>query len=401
MSDTLPTRRKRRATILAALALAAAVAIGWATWLVQHPAARQLFKQGLLTGPQDPTAGERLFRRAIQAAGGRYPDAQLALCDALARQGAWDRALSEFSSVEIGECRDDLLLAFGRDALEAERKSAGVQALQAVSRRGSPASVTALGWLQAAYHESGQRDEERAAAYELARLEPDNPEHWKRLLDLLEAERKMAECEETVREALQQDFPEEYRHNFEYMLIRLLVARGEVAESRRRIADLKEVEGQSFRLSTTEIDLCRLEGRWDSARKLVANLSPDARNLPVMYHLRGVVHFDLEEYEDAARDLERAVALRPFSERVHFKLSEAYRLLKRGELAAQHAEIAAAIAAKRKRINDLIDESRLHPHDGAIVNEIVALHQELGESNAAHDWQKRTQRKSQVPPDSH
>ncbi|HEY2251721.1 MAG TPA: hypothetical protein VGH74_11695 [Planctomycetaceae bacterium] len=400
MSDPLPHGRNRRAIVLAAAALAVAGAAAGAARQAMFPDARQLFVQGLGIEQKDPAASESLFRRAIQAAGGRYPDAQIALCQALGRQHRWDQALAEFSSVQVEACRSDLLLAFGRDALEVEQKSAGLQALQAVAQRSSPASVAALERLKAAYQEWGEADEERAAACALTRLESDNPDHWKSLIALLQAQHRVLQCEEALREGLQLQLPDVYRQEFEYKLITILVARGEIHESRRRIADLKKIEGQSFRLSMSEIDLYRIEGRWDQAQILAAGLTPDAGNLPVMYHVRGVVHLDLEQYDEAARDLERAVALRPFNERIHFKLSEAYRLLKRPESAARHAKIADEITAKRKRITTLTDQLRLQPRDATTFEQLVELHEELGDENGAHFWQERARRQLAVPPNS-
>src|SRR5712672_1239483 len=100
MSDTLQTGRNRRATILASIAVVAALATAGAARYATRPRPHELFEQGLAASRHDPAAGERLFRRAMDASGGRYPDAQIALCHALARQGLWDKALSVFSTVE-------------------------------------------------------------------------------------------------------------------------------------------------------------------------------------------------------------------------------------------------------------------------------------------------------------
>src|SRR5947207_15471139 len=125
MSDAPPASHQGRRAILAAMTVVAILAALGAGWRLTRPNARQIFLQGLATGYRDPAAGERLFRRAIEAAGGRYPDAQIALCDALARQNLWENALSAFATVDVQACRADLLLAFGRDALLANHQTAG------------------------------------------------------------------------------------------------------------------------------------------------------------------------------------------------------------------------------------------------------------------------------------
>jgi tetratricopeptide (TPR) repeat protein len=374
--------------MLVAIAVATLASAG-AVWFARGPDARALFEQGQAAGRRDPAAGERLLRRARQAAGGRYPDAEVSLCHMLAQRNDWDEALSLFATVDTQACRSDLLLAFGRDALQAQQRSAGLQALEVVAQRGFPECVAALELLRAEYHDSGQQDEEIAAARELTRLEPENPDHWRSLLEMLAGQNKMVDCEAAIRVALEQELPDVYRRNFEHMLIQLLIGRGEIAEARRKVAELKKAEGQSFRLSVSEIELYRLEGRWDLALKTATALSPEAKDLAIMYHVRGAVYFDLEQYENAARNFELALARAPFDERVHFEMSEACRLLRRGEMAVHHGKIAADIAAKRKRINNLLTKRAGHPQDPTIAEQLAELHAELGDESAAQHWRDR------------
>jgi tetratricopeptide (TPR) repeat protein len=397
-SDTPPAGRGRRVKLLAASAVVAALASAGVARFVTRPAPHELFLQGLAAGRRDPAAGEVLFRRAMEAAGGRYPDAQIALCHTLARQGLWDDALSVFATIDRQACRSDLLLDFGRAALQAEHRLAALDALQAAARQKTHASVAALELLMADYHEWGRQDEETAAARELTRLEPEDPLRWKRLIDILQATRRTAEREAAAREALQHDPPEEYRRSFEYILATHLIARGEVSEARRIITQLKALEGPSLRLNTSEIEIYRIEGRPDLALETARALSADAQDLPALYFIRGVAHLDMEQYEQAVRNLEQTVAAQPNNEKAHFRLAEAYRGVGREEPAGRHAKIAAEIAARRNQINDALEHRTRDPFDLPIYERLASLHEEMGDHAAARDWRARAVRISQARP---
>ncbi len=398
MNDALPVRR-RRFRILAALAAVIVPAAAGTVWFVTRPTAQELLVQGLVAGRQNAAAGERLVRRAMERAGGPFPDAQIALCDMLARQNSWEAALKEYDAVDLTTCRIDLLVEFGQAALASGHKPAGLAALRAAAKRGQPASITALELLKSEYHAAAQQDAETAVTIELTKLDSDNPERWKGLIDMLDGQQKYPECEAALRQALDLDLPDTYRTNFEYLLIRMLIGRGEVPEARRRLTEVKRIEGQTLRVNLTEIDLLRFEGHYDAALAIARSLSPDARDLHAMYHIRGVLHLELEQYDQAARDLEKAVALRPFDENIHFRLSEAYRALRREELSSKHAKLAADITARRKRINKLKGHMAEHLHDPVIFGELAELYKELGEDAAAQHWQEVTDRLRQALPE--
>lgn len=392
MTDTLPPARRRRTMLIAALAITAALAAAVAALFAMRPDAHRLFEQGLAAGRQNPASGEILFRRAIQAAGGTYPDAQIALCHALAQRGAWDEALATFATLDRQACRADLLVAFGREAIRAEHQSQGLAALEAASQRGSPASVAALEILSHEYHAAGLMDKETAALYQLTELDSDNPEHWKRLVISLDGQRMIVEREKVLRRVLRLELPDYFRQEFEFQLINMLIEKGDVSESRRRTAELKKTEGESFRIGLAEVYLCRLEGRFEQAQSLATALHADAANAPALYYIRGILHFELNEYEAAVRDLERALQAQPHDEGVHFRLSEAYRLLKREDLAARHAKISAEITANRKRLNELSRQRSENPQDLDIVKQLADVNAELGDEKSAQYWTERAKR---------
>ncbi|HMC11752.1 MAG TPA: hypothetical protein VKH44_10695, partial [Pirellulaceae bacterium] len=299
---------------------------------------------------------------------------------------------------DVQACRADLLLAFGRDALLANHQTAGREALEAAARQETAASGAALELLMTDYHEWGQQDEETAAARELTRLEPDDPHHWQRLIDILMAAHKNAERETAARQALEHHPPEDFRRSFEYILATYLISRGEASAARRKIEELKAVEGPSFRLSVCEIEIYQIEGQLDLALETARALSADAQDLPAMYLVRGVAYLELEQYEAAARNIERTVAAQPNNEKAHFRLAEAYRGLGQVELAARHTKIAAEIIDWRKRINDVLEQRTRNPYDLEIYERLAGLHAEMGDKAAADAWRVRGVRIAQTRP---
>jgi tetratricopeptide (TPR) repeat protein len=117
-----------------------------------------------------------------------------------------------------------------------------------------------------------------------------------------------------------------------------------------------------------------------------------------MFLVRGVAYLELEQYEQAARNIERTVAAQPNNEKAHFRLAEAYRGLGQVEPAARHTKIAADIIAWRKRINDVLEQRTRNPYDLEIYERLASLHEEMGEQAAASAWKARGMRISQARP---
>src|SRR5689334_2929081 len=117
-----PARSARRRWSLAVLALVGLSAALW--WILTPPTPQELLQKGLSTARRNPAAAEPIVRRALAAARGPFPDAELALCQLLARRGEWDEALSRFGTLDKSSCRGDLLIAFAKTALKAGREAA-------------------------------------------------------------------------------------------------------------------------------------------------------------------------------------------------------------------------------------------------------------------------------------
>jgi tetratricopeptide (TPR) repeat protein len=386
ISNSLKTRRSR----VIAVALAAGVAACSGAYFLLHPDPRALLQKGMAIGLRDRCAGDRLLRRSIEAAGGSYPDAEIALSLSQASADDWEAALRQFSAIDKRACRADLLIAFARAALRTGHTPEALESLETVRARSSQESIAALELLMSYYDEWGMKAELIAAARELSHLEPDNPQPWSLLVDLLKSEvRRDAECLSAIRGALHCDLPEASRREFQHKLFEQLIICGDAVGARRELSRLKETEGETFRLCADEVDLCRLEGNPDEALAIMNRLVPEARDKAQAFLIRGIVNLDLGRYEDAARDLTRTVSAAPHNAAAQFKLSEAYRRLGHDDLARHHRELASTIAEKHSRIDELCQRLGRDPGQREIYGELTKLYRALGEDEAADQWERR------------
>lgn len=394
MSHPEPSRnwRRHRMCRFTVPAVLGAAACG-ALWLVSRPNPAKLVEQGLAAGRRDAAAGERLLRRAIDSAGGHYPDAEMALCVVLANWGAWDAAISNFTGVDKQACRADLLLAFGRAAQTAGRGPQAAEALNAVRQRGTRESVAALELLMAGYREWGLQYELIDAARELTRLEPGNPDHWAQLINLLTEIHSETECLNAAREALRHGGSDTFRREVQHAVVRQLSLVGDTASAWQELRKLEDGEGDSFSVRAFKVDLYRMDGRLDEALETMNTVFPEATERWEACLNRGIIYLDLGRYDEAARDLEVAVGAQPQNALAHFKLSEACRALGRHQAAQRHREIADGINEKLSRIGSLRKQLKRDPQSARIYySKLAELYRQLGETELANEWEERATR---------
>jgi tetratricopeptide (TPR) repeat protein len=197
-----------------------------------------------------------------------------------------------------------------------------------------------------------------------------------------------------IRSPLDQDPPQEYRQEFQSMLANAMLEQGRIEDAERELAEWKLIEGESFRAKAFEIGLRRMQGQPELALKLIDSLSPGPGDLPTLYLVRGAVYLDLRRYDEAVRDLQRAVAARPNDAKVHSKLSAAYRGLRRDEDAARHAQISSEIMSKRLRVTVLLKQRMRDRNSARIDEELADAYRELGDNESAERWRQRAARLS-------
>lgn len=380
---TTPCRRASRIWTVAAVL---GCLIAMITWYLLRPNAEQLLERGVAAMRQDPAVSERWLRQAIALRSGRFPDAEIVLCRLLLRRNAWQEAESLFNGIDITSCQSEQLLAFGREALPTRLRSSGLAALESVGARAGHDSVAALEILAADYQLWGQRELMIGTVRRLTHLEPDSPKYRAVLIEHLMSSGRESECLEATRDALRSEFPVDQRRALQNSLVQQLIDQGDAPAARREWNVFRNLEGESIRLRGQEAYLCRLEGRLEQAVQIATRITDEAPELTFAHFTRGIVLLDLRRFEEAATELERTVAAQPFNPQARFKLSEAYRGLRRDEQAAEHRKLASDIVEKQKRISSLLKLREEGRHDEQLYRELQQLSHDLGDEATANVW---------------
>ena len=402
MTDVHATslRINRGTPLVSFCAVVGMIVIAAICWRLLRSTPEQLLERGLTESEHDPLAAAHLFHRAVNAAGGNYPDAQIALCRLLLRRDSVQEVTLLVSAINCQECRTDLLLGFVRDALRMEQRPEGLAALESVARRGSRESLVALELLMSDYKEWGQLQQQLRIAESLTAMQPQNPQRWADLIKLQSNTVREPECIATIQRALKQDFPAEFRSHLQNSLVQQLVNQGDAKEARRELEKLRKLESDSFRVRGSDVYVCRLEGDLEKSLQIVTRIVVDAPELPFPRFTRGIVLLDLRHFKEAKEDLERVIALQPENAPAHFKLSEAYRGLRNDVLAAKHQRLASEIADKQIRMTTLLKQRDEDPYDPKIYREMEQLHSESGEHEASRNWHRwavRVTRRNSIP----
>jgi tetratricopeptide (TPR) repeat protein len=377
-----------RLTVFVAVIVSAA-AVGWWAWTAAYPVPTKLLEQATTLAARDPAQAERLLQRAIVAAGGNFPEAEMALCRLCAERGDWKSALPLFARLDLGACSSVFLNRFGELALKERQTTEGIAALSEVRRRKTPESIAALDALFAYYRRQNQERQMLDCGHELAELGEGQPELWWKLLEMLDKRQLETEYLDTLRTAVERNLPARDKTEMRHRLVARLVDHSDAALARHELAPLLENEGLSPRVKTHQAAICRLEGRPDEALKLLNAALQVTGERPEVVRLRGLIHLDLGMYEDAAADFRKGIAEDPYDLVGHFKLAEAYRKLGQLDLAGRHQQIADQIRDKRQRINKLREAVKRNPNDRRLYEQLAELHRDLNDSHEALSWENR------------
>ena len=364
------------------------IVIAATCWRLLQLTPEELLERGLAESEHDPAVAAQLFDRAVKTAGGHYPNAQIALCRLLLRKKAGKEAAALFSSIDYNECRTDLLLAFGRDALRMDQRPEGLAALESAAGRTGHERLVALELLMSDYKEWGQRQKQLQIAETMTQLQPQNPQRWADLVEIQTSMARDADCIATIQRALQQEFPVEFRSHLLNSLVQQLVNRGDSKGARQELEKLRTLESDSLRVRGFDVYVCRLEGNLEKSLQIVTTIIEQAPDLPFPRFTRGVILLDLRKFDEAIDDLEKVIVRQPFNAAAHFKLSESYRGLGKDDQAAKHQQLASEISRKQIRLTSLLKQRDDDPYDPMIYRELEQLHRELGDHETAKLWHR-------------
>lgn len=336
-----PERKSSRLwIIIAAIAIAALILV--AVYLrPENP--EQLYREARDTFDSDPSRALLLSEAAVSAAGEDYPEAQLLFCRALGREGLWQEALGCFASIkDTSRCDAQELIALADEAGRARQLTLQKLALEAANRPG-PAQTAALERLV----ELGLANQDHEAVLRWSetwrQADPQSLAPLQAALTVYMRQANFSQTAEVLRQALELSPPPSVERKLRSTLATLLVDMGEAGPARQEIDALRREGPLDRELQLKHAELLRLERQPQAAlEELDRLLLADRKNVQALL-ARGIVLFDLEEFERSRADLEEVVELAPLHKEAHYKLGQV--LLRLGEKAKaqEHFDISRTL----------------------------------------------------------
>jgi tetratricopeptide (TPR) repeat protein len=313
-----------------------AILVGVALWRPWLPEWERSFEQGQLLEESNSQEAERLLQKSINEAGGRFGNAQLAICGLRGRQNRWKEAADLLADVNLKDCQSRFLYRLGRDACASQQWTVAQPVLAELLHRDFSEKREVLSLLKVIYSQLGQFREMRECAEELTRLVPDDPMVW---WDLAQTSEKMGHTTEAIaayRTVLKNDVPLDASIQVFQKLLDLLVESGDINAARSELNLFISLHGRQPECSLVEAELFRLEGRSQEALKSIEQYFADGGQSLRALMIRGLLKLELGDAEQALKDFEEVAQRDPSYESAQFKLAETYRHLGRFEPARRH-----------------------------------------------------------------
>ncbi len=350
--------RSRLFVACGVLALSAAT-VGVFLWRPWLPAWERSYEQAQLLADSNPREAERLLQQSINEAGGRFGNAQLALCRLRGRQNRWKEAAVLLADINLKDCQSQSLDRVGREAFASQKWVVAQPVLAELLHRESSDKRELLVLLKEVYGQLGRFGEMRECVQQLTQLDPSDPKVWWALAQTSEQMGLNLDAIAAYRNVLKQDIPQDASILVIQKLLDLLVESGDVVAARNELNHLIALHGRQLECSLTEAELFRLEGRSQEALTSIEQYVADGGKSLRALMIRGLLRLESGDAELAAKDFENVTQRDPTYESAHFKLAETYRRLGRLELAQKHQAEYERIQGIRFEAEELKKSQRI------------------------------------------
>jgi len=341
--------------------------------------ARQDYREAVARFPGSPAEAELLAERAIQNAGGNYPEAQLLQCRALAATEQWEAALGGFSLIrDPSRCNASELVELGEAALRARQWKLSEMVLEAAAGLAGPAGARGKELLTGLDLQSRRPEDALRRCETWSRQSPTDPVPWAIAGDVHRLLYRFGEAIASYDQALQRSVDAEGRQRALTSLAPLLVHTGEAERAREAFDQLRALGPLSPSLRISHAQLLRTQGDIADAFAEVDAVIRDEGATAESLRLRGILRLDQGDAAAAVEDLKESVRQNPYDIGAQHKLGQAYQQLGQPAAAKPHLDKSQELTQATYRIGELEDELRRHPNDAAKTQELQRLRKLVG-----------------------
>lgn len=382
---THPSRRSRSRRRWCVIVVAVLAAAGVGYWKVTEPARLTHAAQALLD--QKPDEAERLAARVVEELDPKFVAGWLVRSRALLRLGRKEEALGCFGMIDDPMlCPEELLDDLANDALQVNQAalvSRCIGALNAINAR----SLRTARLLLSVPNQSTSPERFKEALSLLEQSGTNDAEDWGLIANARRQNGDLGGEMQALREAVRHSEGHRLAVSFKRQLAQRLVQVGEFAEARPLVESALNGTDRDPEDRVRLATILRSEGRRTEAIEVLDKLLSEAARYDALL-LRATLFEDEQRFEDAANDLAAAVRRNAFHAESHYRLAQALHRLGRTDEANKEFAEHARLSALQLELLSANEAARVTPNDPATLQKLIDVNLQLGNVDAATQWQR-------------
>lgn len=221
---------------------------------------------------------------------------------------------------------------------------------------------------------------------ELGKLAPGDSMPWLVSAGIHHENEHVTEALHDYRQALKCELPSSEITRVRHHIADLSLFIGDLTAAREEVNLLLAAPAISLDVSLLNARLLRNEGKLQQALDVVNKILRKNRNLARARLLRGEVQLDMNDFAEAAIDLEQVVHADPFNYQAHYLLAKAYIRLGKPETAQDHLAKSRQLTNIISEIQVLLYQASQDPTNQQLRLRLAELHQQSGDYQTAEYW---------------
>ncbi|MBS0207159.1 MAG: tetratricopeptide repeat protein [Planctomycetes bacterium] len=375
--------------LLTSLVLAVLIATGI---FLRGATPSQLLSQARRLEASDPDRALVLLETAIRAARSDAPASKLLQCQILASKHRYQQALECFQGIrQPSSCPAEELMRLARTC-----HSAGYDMLAELACDAAGNSIHAqldtLRTLLEVKYALNRTAQTLDLCRDYAVLAPDDPLPWLISAGIHHENEDRDPAIHAYQEALARKPPVRETVRIRYHLVGLLMDVGDLKEARRQcdllLADSTDPTTRE-QIELRNADLMRREDKPLEAMSIVNAVLARHVDSTFALQLRGFLHFESGETEQAIDDLSAVVRREPFNQSAHYKLGQACQRQGKIDLARIHLQRSQELILLTSEILTTENRFRNDPHNRELTLKLAELYERRGNPEMAARWRQK------------